>query len=147
MTSWCVIFYSLDSKFTVIPPETGILLADRPRSQYTGKGIYESLCRYKCKSQLTRDLAKLCVSIFSGDVNVDPNIARKLYCYHTSNGIAFYRLRPIKVEVAYNNPRIYIFHDVIYDGEIATIKHLATPKVIFSVTRHLSPTSNERSLY
>ena len=79
---------------------------------------------------------------FSGDVNVEPNIARKLYCYHTSNGIAFYRLRPIKVEVAYNNPRIYIFHDVIYDGEIATIKNLATPKVIFFVTpiyaRHLT---------
>ena len=74
-------------------------------------------------------------------------IARKLFCYYTSKGIAYYRLRPIKVEVAYNNPRIVVFHDVIHDGEIATIKKLATPRVMFFVTRHLRLTSNERSLY
>ncbi|KDR24152.1 prolyl 4-hydroxylase subunit alpha-1 [Zootermopsis nevadensis] len=56
------------------------------------------------------------------------SISSKLKCRYTSNGNAFLRLARVKEEEAYLKPLILIYHDVIYDDEIETIKKLAMPR-------------------
>ena len=38
-------------------------------------------------------------------------------------------IRPVKVEVLYPDPKIYVFRDILNDHEIDRLKELATPKV------------------
>jgi prolyl 4-hydroxylase len=58
-------------------------------------------------------------------------ISSKLKCRYTSKGNAFLRLARVKEEEAYLKPLILIYHDVIYDTEIETIKKLAMPRVCY----------------
>lgn len=67
-----------------------------------------------------------------GEIITPIEITSKLVCYYETNGKNPYLLlAPFKVEEAYKKPRILIFHDVITDSEIATIKKLAHPRVSF----------------
>ena len=52
----------------------------------------------------------------------------KLYCNHAESKSAFLRLQPVKQEVISFQPKIVIYHDIISDEEIETIKFLAKPK-------------------
>ena len=61
------------------------------------------------------------------------SIAAKLKCRYTDNGNPFLRLARVKEEEAYLDPLILIYHDVIYDSEIETIKKLAMPRVSFNI--------------
>lgn len=56
-------------------------------------------------------------------------ITSKLHCYYTNNNKAFLKIAPFKVEVAYPEPKLLIYHDVMSDAEIETIKKLAQPRV------------------
>lgn len=79
-------------------------------SYAAGRELYEQLCR--------------------GEVTTPIEITSKLVCYYENNGRNPYLLlAPFKVEEAYKKPRILIFHDVLADSEIATIKKLAHPRV------------------
>ncbi len=53
----------------------------------------------------------------------------KLYCNYAKSKSAFLRLQPVKQEVISLQPKIVIYHDIISDEEIETIKYLAKPKV------------------
>ena len=53
----------------------------------------------------------------------------KLYCNYAESKSAFLRLQPVKQEVISFQPKIVIYHDIISDEEIETIKVLAKPKV------------------
>lgn len=74
-----------------------------------GKELYEQLCR--------------------GEIELPIEKKSKLYCYYTNNNNPFLLLAPFKVELAHQSPDLYIFHDVMADSEIATIKRLAHPRV------------------
>ena len=56
---------------------------------------------------------------------------RKLFCryinYHPSLIIA-----PVKEEIIYDQPKIWVFHDVISDKQIEILKTLAFPKVVLN---------------
>ena len=52
----------------------------------------------------------------------------KLYCNYAESKSAFLRLQPVKQEVISFQPKIVIYHDIISDEEIETIKFLAKPK-------------------
>lgn len=65
-----------------------------------------------------------------GEKLLKPKIASRLRCSYTTNNVPFLFLQPIKMEEAYLKPRIVIYHDVISDQEIETIKRLAQPKVL-----------------
>lgn len=79
-------------------------------SYAAGRELYEQLCR--------------------GEITAPIEITSKLVCYYENNGKnPFLLFAPFKVEEAYTQPRIVIFHDVIADREIATIKKLAQPRV------------------
>ena len=58
------------------------------------------------------------------------HLHKKFICYYYNNNrnprLVF---APIKTEVAFLEPKIYIFHDLISDREIERLKELASPKV------------------
>ncbi|GLG99303.1 Prolyl 4-hydroxylase subunit alpha-2 [Gryllus bimaculatus] len=70
--------------------------------------LYEMLCR--------------------NEITVPVDIQSQLKCRYTDLGSPFLKLARVKEEEAYLKPRIVIFHDIIYDPEIETIKRLAQPR-------------------
>ena len=90
------------------PLEDAILSSDKIWPKKKIHKNYESLCR--------------------GEVKVDLNRESKLICYFMNTRDRFYtRLMRIKIEEAYKNPYIIIYHDVLSDNEIDEIKKLALP--------------------
>ncbi|KAF5304255.1 hypothetical protein FQA39_LY09782 [Lamprigera yunnana] len=79
-----------------------------PKPDIPERQLYEELCR--------------------GEVETDIKILSKLKCYYVNNNIPFLLIAPFKLEEAYPEPRIVIFHDVMLDNEIETIKNLARPR-------------------
>ncbi|KAI4458954.1 prolyl 4-hydroxylase alpha subunit [Holotrichia oblita] len=63
-----------------------------------------------------------------GEIRPSDAILAQLKCRYTDNGNPFLKIAPFKVEEAYLDPQILIFHDVMADHEIATIKELARPR-------------------
>ncbi|XP_015115772.1 prolyl 4-hydroxylase subunit alpha-1 [Diachasma alloeum] len=62
------------------------------------------------------------------EVPLSPQIKKQLKCRYVDRGIPFLKIAPFKEEEAYLDPRIVIYHDVIYDDEIETIKRMAQPR-------------------
>jgi prolyl 4-hydroxylase len=60
---------------------------------------------------------------------MDPEIEARLRCRYITNNVPYFFIQPIKMEEALMNPRIVIYHDVISDEEIDTLKKLAQPRV------------------
>lgn len=81
----------------------------KPIEEMSERERYEMLCR--------------------GEVPLSPQIQKDLKCRYVDRGIPFLRIAPFKEEEAYLDPRIVIYHDVITDAEIDTIKRLAQPRV------------------
>ncbi|XP_057666145.1 prolyl 4-hydroxylase subunit alpha-1 [Diorhabda carinulata] len=73
-----------------------------------GKQHYESLCR--------------------GEIQLPPKMVAQLKCRYVTHNNPFLLIAPFKVEEAHINPNLYIFHDVMSDQEIETVKRLARPK-------------------
>ncbi|XP_051172619.1 prolyl 4-hydroxylase subunit alpha-1-like [Leptopilina boulardi] len=61
----------------------------------------------------------------NGKIFLDAKIEKELKCRYIDRNIPFLRLAPFKEEEAYLNPRIVIYHDIIYNEEIETLKTLA----------------------
>ncbi|KAK3925095.1 Prolyl 4-hydroxylase subunit alpha-2 [Frankliniella fusca] len=71
--------------------------------------LYERLCRGEVKMSLAKE--------------------SKLKCRYLHNENPFLFLAPFKVEEASLSPKILLFHNVLSDAEIETIKHLAQPRL------------------
>ncbi|XP_022204696.2 prolyl 4-hydroxylase subunit alpha-2-like [Nilaparvata lugens] len=56
-----------------------------------------------------------------------PKVLSKLKCQYVHRNQPFLRIAPLKEEEAYLDPRIVLYRDVIYDGEMEIIKKLASP--------------------
>lgn len=80
-----------------------------PSWNQQAKQLYEQLCR--------------------GEITAPPAVMAKLHCRYVDNGNPFLKIAPFKVEEAYPKPKIVIFHDVMSDDEISTIKRIAHPRV------------------
>ena len=78
-------------------------------SEMTERERYEMLCR--------------------GEITMPLSEQKELKCRYVDRGIPFLKIAPLKEEEAYLDPRIVIYHDVIYDEEIETIKRMAQPRV------------------
>ncbi|KAK9754309.1 2OG-Fe(II) oxygenase superfamily [Popillia japonica] len=72
-----------------------------------------------------------------GEKGPSDKILAKLKCRYLDNGNPFLKIAPFKVEEAYANPDILIFHDVMADDEIATIKALAQPRLERAAVQNL----------
>jgi len=63
-----------------------------------------------------------------GEEFVPQDMKSKLVCRYTTGKHPFLILGPVKEEEVYLKPRIVLFHELITDSEIETIKKLATPR-------------------
>ncbi|XP_015785639.1 prolyl 4-hydroxylase subunit alpha-1 [Tetranychus urticae] len=66
-----------------------------------------------------------------GETVLPPRIAKTLTCFYlnTTNKHPYLRLMRVKVEQAYNKPAILIYHGIMSDNEIETVKQLALPRL------------------
>ena len=64
-----------------------------------------------------------------GDAQRPQKLLAKLKCYYNYGQHPYLRLMPHKEEVVNLKPMISIFHEVLSDSEIETVKTLATPRV------------------
>ncbi|XP_073949033.1 prolyl 4-hydroxylase subunit alpha-1-like [Choristoneura fumiferana] len=64
-----------------------------------------------------------------GEVEVPGQIAKRLRCRYLTEHHPFLLLAPLKVEQMYIQPDVYVFHEVISDEEIESIKNLSLPRV------------------
>ena len=60
---------------------------------------------------------------------MDPKIESHLRCRYVTNNEPYFFIQPLKMEEAFLNPLLVIYHDVIFDEEIETVKKLALPRV------------------
>ncbi len=65
-----------------------------------------------------------------GELSPTEEVKAKLKCRYVTNNVPFLKIAPLKLEEAYLDPYIVVYHDVMYDNEIETIKKLAKPKVL-----------------
>ncbi|XP_074029071.1 prolyl 4-hydroxylase subunit alpha-1 isoform X1 [Leptinotarsa decemlineata] len=63
-----------------------------------------------------------------GETSIPEEKASKLKCRYLTNNNPFLLIAPFKIEEIHHKPDLYMFHDVMTDSEIATIKKLATPR-------------------
>ncbi|EDW15488.2 uncharacterized protein Dmoj_GI24860 [Drosophila mojavensis] len=74
----------------------------------TERKAYEMLCR--------------------GELKLSPSVLRPLRCRYVSNNVPFLRLAPLKLEEAFLDPYIVIYHDAMFDSEIEVLKRMARPR-------------------
>lgn len=78
-------------------------------------------------------MLKHIVSIVNEGVNnqVIPG-AKSLACQFKRHHPLFY-IDPLREEVLYHDPLLVVYHDIMNDKEIARIKDIAIPKVMFEL--------------
>lgn len=65
-----------------------------------------------------------------GESLLSPAVTRKFKCFHmNTTAIPYLRYMKIKVEEAYKEPAILLYHDVMRDSEIEKMKQLAIPRL------------------
>ena len=85
-----------------------VVVEDTNKQYYKGRGMYEKLCR--------------------NEVALGEDVKARLKCRYVDFGRPFLKLARLKEEEAFLRPRIVLYHDVITDSEIETLKRLATPR-------------------
>lgn len=93
---------SADEPFTVTEKKSV------PTSELSERELYEMLCR--------------------NEETIPVEVWSQLKCRYVDRGVPYLKLARVKEEEAYLKPRIVIYHDVLYDSEIETIKRLAQPR-------------------
>ncbi|XP_033213028.1 prolyl 4-hydroxylase subunit alpha-2-like [Belonocnema kinseyi] len=73
---------------------------------------------------------KLC----RGEFLLHADIQKKLKCRYVDHGIPFLKIAPFKEEEAYLEPRIVVYHEVIYEEEIKTLKRLSESELEIAKT-------------
>ncbi|EFX85841.1 hypothetical protein DAPPUDRAFT_208740 [Daphnia pulex] len=106
------------------PFNTANLKLTKPSDQLPERENYEKLCR--------------------GEKLMDPKIEGRLRCRYVTNNVPYLYIQPVKMEEAFHKPLIVIYHNVINDDEIETVKKMAQPRfkratVQNSVTGNLEP--------
>lgn len=78
---------------------------------------------------------------------MDPKIEGRLRCRLVTNNVPFLLIQPIKMEEAYHKPLLVIYHNVILDDEIETVKKLAQPRVLRAIHRNSNTQYNKSILF
>ncbi|XP_033228111.1 prolyl 4-hydroxylase subunit alpha-2-like [Belonocnema kinseyi] len=82
---------------------------------------------------------KLC----SGEIVLPADVQKKLKCRYVSRGIPFLKIAPFKEEEAYLDPRIVVYHDVIYEEEIEFLKRSSKPMLQSAKVRNVKSNTEE----
>ena len=97
------------------------------------------ISEFKKKINYTWEVGKhnlLC----SEKLPMEESIRKTLFCYYKSHRPQFL-LKPLKVEIAYTDPHIELYHDLIRNREIEYIKRRAKP-LLSRATVHDPKTGN-----
>lgn len=78
---------------------------------------------------------KLYEALCRNEVHPPPKDTAGLRCRYITNDVPFLKIAPFKIEEAFHDPYIVIFHDVMYDAEIDFVKQMAKPRVIFKISK------------
>lgn len=95
--------------------EVTVAEADPAETQTDERKLYEQLCR--------------------GQETISARERSRLRCYYEHGQHDYLRYAPYKAEEAYLKPRIVIYHGVISDDEIETIKSMAIPRVRIEIRK------------
>lgn len=60
---------------------------------------------------------------------MDPKVEGRLRCRYVTNNVPYLFIQPFKMEEAFHKPLIVIYHNVVSDDEIETVKKMAQPRV------------------
>lgn len=82
----------------------------KPTDHLPEREKYEALCR--------------------GEKFRSPKEEARLRCKYVTNNVPFFFIQPVKMEEANLHPYIVIYHQVINDDEIETVKRMAQPRVM-----------------
>lgn len=64
-----------------------------------------------------------------GELQLPEEATSKLRCRYITHNNPFLLIAPFKIEEAHHKPDLFIFHGVMSDTEIETIKKLSMPRV------------------
>lgn len=110
LTDWNLIEYDkVDNNCSCMQP---LVISEKKlgdAQELSERELYERLCR--------------------GEVKMSPAKEAKLKCRYVHKDNPFLYLARLQEEEASLSPRIVLYHSVLSDAEIATIKHLAQPRV------------------
>jgi len=84
-------------------------LPERPLDELPEREVYEMLCR--------------------DAVRPPPSLTAKLKCRYVHHNRPYLRIAPLKEEEAYDDPRILLYRDALYDSEMDTFKRMAQPRL------------------
>lgn len=90
------------------PFNTANLKLTKPTDHLPERDMYERLCR--------------------GEKWLDPKVEARLKCRYYTNNVPYLLIQPVKMEEASLKPYIVVFHEVISDDEIDTVKKMAQPR-------------------
>ncbi|KAG8235127.1 hypothetical protein J437_LFUL012323 [Ladona fulva] len=103
------------------PSDEAFTVSEKKAKRDTAGKSLEKMDSYTRERELYEMLCR-------NEITITPEEQAKLKCRYVDRGVPFLKLARVKEEEAYLKPRIVIFHDVIYDSEIETIKKLAQPR-------------------
>jgi len=63
-----------------------------------------------------------------GEMKPSDAIIARLHCRYTHNNVPFLRIAPLKLEEAFLDPYIVVYHNVMTDSEIDIVRQLAKPR-------------------
>ncbi|XP_057378427.2 prolyl 4-hydroxylase subunit alpha-1-like [Daphnia carinata] len=95
------------------------------RFNATNLKLAKNLATFGVPSDLWDNYEKLC----RGEKIMDPKIEGRLRCRYVTNNVPFFFIQPVKLEEAFLKPLLVIYHDVIFDEEIETVKKIAQPRL------------------
>uniref|UniRef100_A0A0P5RN90 procollagen-proline 4-dioxygenase n=1 Tax=Daphnia magna TaxID=35525 RepID=A0A0P5RN90_9CRUS len=90
------------------PFNTANLKLKKPNDHLEEREKFEKLCR--------------------GERLMSPEMESRLHCSYVTNNNPFFFIQPLKMEVGFLKPLLVIYHEVISDEEIATVKRMAQPR-------------------
>jgi nitrogenase molybdenum-iron protein alpha/beta subunit len=85
--------------------------------------------KVRVKSELDSKLRETYEKLCRGETDKSSKRLSKLKCRLDTTTSKFLIIAPLKVEEIHINPLIVVYHNVIYDSEIAVIQKLIKPKV------------------
>ncbi|KAK4030537.1 hypothetical protein OUZ56_023780 [Daphnia magna] len=86
---------------------------------------------------------KLC----RGEKLMDHKIVARLRCRYVTNNVPYFFIQPVKMEEASLKPWLVLFHDVINNEEIETVKKLAQPRLQRSTVQNSLTGESEPTKY
>lgn len=63
-----------------------------------------------------------------GELQPDDALLSSLTCRYVTNNVPFLTIAPLKLEQVSHDPYIVVYHQVMYDNEIETLKRMAKPR-------------------